>query len=631
MNTKMLHVTRRRVIWLVVAVAGLFGSQTIVTAETNGNSDEAVTVSAQFTVAQDSREGTLSITASIREGFHIYAMTQPKPFIATQIHVDESDRFQLLDEFTPSRAAKFRRHESLDVELHEHEGKIDWTVPLGIAAGVQNEEIRISGHVLAQACTEDRCLAPKEFPFVAKWNPNKAISESATTIDMSAIVSQDTAEFPPLPADGPAVTEPPTEPVDLTGDLDVLGKPEIAKSEATTNDRPKLDFSRLKAVGSTSASLPLIVVLPMAFAAGFFLNFMPCVLPVIGLKIMTFAQQGGDSRRRVFKLNLWYTFGMLAVFWVLATLAVAAGLSWGQQFSSVAFNAVLASVVFVFALSFLGVWEIPIPGFVGSGKAGELAQREGAVGAISKGVLTTVLATPCSGPLLGAALTWAVMQPPLLTYLTFTFVGLGMASPYLVVGVFPKLIGFLPKPGPWMDTFKQIMGFVLLATVVYLLTIIPLPYVVPTVALMIGLWAACWWIGRTALTANVYKKVSTWIQAAAFAAVVGFVAFGWLYGVMESRFQRAVDRELSQRTSLATPSTSIPNGETTTADAAKRGKHKDNELPWRPYSRALLEQLIADGKTVLVDFTADWCLTCKTNETVALNTSETRRFVEANG
>ncbi|MFB3107003.1 MAG: protein-disulfide reductase DsbD family protein, partial [Pseudomonadales bacterium] len=296
-----------------------------------------------------------------------------------------------------------------------------------------------------------------------------------------------------------------------------------------------------------------------------------------------------------------------------------------------AFNVVLASVVFVFALSFLGVWEIPIPGFVGSGKANELAQREGAAGAFSKGVLTTVLATPCSGPLLGAALTWAVIQPPLLTYLVFAVVGLGMASPYLLVGVFPKLIGFLPKPGAWMDTFKQMMGFVLLATVVYLLTIIPPAYVVPTVALMIGLWAACWWIGRTALTANVYKKVSTWIQAGAFAAVVGFVAFGWLYGVMESRFQRAVDRELSQRTSIVTSSTSIPNGETTTADVAKNGKHRGNELPWRPYSRALLEKLIADGKTVLVDFTADWCLTCKTNETVALNTSETRRFVEANG
>jgi len=162
-------------------------------------------------------------------------------------------------------------------------------------------------------------------------------------------------------------------------------------------------------------------------------------------------------------------------------------MGWGQQFSSVTFNVVLASIVFVFGLSFLGVWEIPIPGFVGSGKTNELADREGPVGAFSKGVLTTVLATRCSGPLLGTALTWAVSQPPMLTYLVFTFVGLGMASPYLLAAAFPNITDLLPKPGAWMNTFKQSMGFVLLATVAYLLTFIPISVVVPMVVFMIGL------------------------------------------------------------------------------------------------------------------------------------------------
>ena len=106
----------------------------------------------------------------------------------------------------------------------------------------------------------------------------------------------------------------------------------------------------------------MAVVLLTAFVAGFLLNFMPCVLPVIGLKVMAFVQQAGDSRGRVFWLNFWYCLGLMSVFFVLATLAVTIGLSWGQQFSSATFNIVLSAVVFVFALSFLGVWEIPIPG-----------------------------------------------------------------------------------------------------------------------------------------------------------------------------------------------------------------------------------------------------------------------------
>ena len=249
--------------------------------------------------------------------------------------------------------------------------------------------------------------------------------------------------------------------------------------------------------------------------------------------------------------------------------------------------------MFAFALSFLGVWEIPIPGFVGSGKAGELAAQEGPAGAFSKGMLTTVLATPCSGPLLVPALAWAVAQPATIAYSAFACVGLGMASPYLVIGAFPQLIRFLPKPGAWMETLKQIMGFVLLGTVVFLLTFIAIPYVVPTLAFLIGLWAACWWIGRTPLTESLDKKLSAWIGAAAFAALIGFFSFGWLDGVMNSRFQRAVDRELIQR-----------NQEIDTL--ASQEVSDGDELPWQLYTPALLEKLTAEQKTVLVDFTADW-------------------------
>ena len=303
-------------------------------------------------------------------------------------------------------------------------------------------------------------------------------------------------------------------------------------------------------------------------------------------------------------LNLWYSLGLMSVFLVLGTLAVFLGLGWGEQFSSVAFNAILASAVFVFALSFLGVWEIPIPGFVGSSKANQLADQEGATGAFSKGVLTTILATPCSGPMLGPALTWAVSQPATIAYAGFASVGLGMASPYLLIGAFPKLIAFLPKPGAWMDTFKQTMGFILLGTVVFLLTFISIPYVVPTVALMIGLWAACWWIGRTPLTEPLNKKLRAWIAAGAFATLIGFISFGWLHQVMASRFERAVDRELSHRNLQASGTDTNSNLQPTRTVA--NVKHDSNELPWQPYSLQLLKKLTAERKAVFVDFTADW-------------------------
>ena len=191
----------------------------------------------------------------------------------------------------------------------------------------------------------------------------------------------------------------------------------------------------------------MALVMAMGFLGGLILNLMPCVLPVIGLKILSFLEQSGHSRRHALVLNVWYSLGLLAVFLVLATLAVTLGLGWGQLFSYNGFNITLVAVVFAMGLSFLGVWEIPIPGFVGRGKAVELAEKEGFAGAFVKGAITTILATPCTAPFLAPALTWAASQPPPETYAVFTAVGLGMASPYLVIGAFPGLLSFLPKPG----------------------------------------------------------------------------------------------------------------------------------------------------------------------------------------
>ncbi len=212
-------------------------------------------------------------------------------------------------------------------------------------------------------------------------------------------------------------------------------------------------------------------------------------------------------------------------------------------------------------------------------------------------------------------MTWAVAQPPARTYAVFAAVGLGMASPYLLIGAFPRLIAFLPKPGAWMDTFKQVMGFLLLGTVVYLLTFIPIASVVPTVGLLFGLWGACWWVGRTPPTADAGIKLRAWLGAAAFTRAVWIVTFGWLAGVMKGRIDRTIEQAVADRLAAhpgSPPATAV------------------DKLPWQPYTRSALNQSIASGATVLVDFTADWCLTCKTLEATVLNTEEIDKEIQRN-
>jgi len=349
----------------------------------------------------------------------------------------------------------------------------------------------------------------------------------------------------------------------------------------------------LSAAAPAPAAISLPMALLMGLAGGLILNLMPCVLPVLGLKLMSFAQQSGKARREVFQMNLWYCAGLYAVFFVLATASVAANLglgsenlAWGEQFTSTRFNVTMAAIVFAFALSFLGVWELPIPGFIGE-KAGHVQSQEGPLGAFLKGVLSTVLATPCSGPFLGPVFGFTLAQPTPVTYAVFGAIATGMALPYLLVGVFPGLVRFLPKPGAWMETLKEVLGFVMLGTVVFLFTFLDHDYFIPTFALLMGIWAACWWIGKAQDTGLGTVAFGRWVQAAAVATVVGSLAFAFL-GPVKSL------------------------------------------LPWEPFSRARLAELQKSGATVLVDFSADWCMTCKLNLATAIETTRVKAAIEAN-
>lgn len=339
----------------------------------------------------------------------------------------------------------------------------------------------------------------------------------------------------------------------------------------------------------------LVPFVGFGLLGGLILNLMPCVLPVIGLKVLSFAQQGGQSRGRVFMLNVWFALGLLSVFLVLATLAafgslipwIGENLAWGQQFTYTGFKVAMVVIVFAFALSFLGVWEVPIPGFAQTGSSSKLQKQEGISGAFFKGIFTTILATPCSGPFLGPVFAFTLAQPPIVTYILFLSVGVGMALPYLLIGAFPSLMKWLPKPGEWMETFKQLMGFVLLGTVVYLFATINADWFIPTLALMMAVWLACWIIGKVPVYAPVGKQLTAWAAGCSLAALIGWAAFTYL-GPLKHLYE------------------------------------------WQPYSPGEIARLQEAGKTVMVDFTADWCPTCQVNFRFAINTPNVMQVVEKN-
>ena len=524
-------------------------------------------------------QAELVVSAKIVDGLHIYAQSQPKPFLATKIEViNLPDQIESVGEFTADQEPVLIRHESLDVELHEYEGTVHWRAPLTIRRNVASEAsdspTLITGTVFAQACQGDRCFAPTTYTFEAEF---------PTEID-SVIAATDSAE-------------------------------ELSDKSAS--------FSLADLQVKSSQTQSAWSVIPLAFVAGFLLNFMPCVLPVVGLKLLSFVQQANSDRKRILLMNLAYTAGLLSVMLILATLAVFAGLGWGEQFSSAGFTVTLSAIVFAFGLSFLGVWEIPLPGFIGA--ANGTTKQEGYGGAFSKGILSTLLATPCSGPFLGAALAWAVTQPTYLTYSVFAAVGLGMASPYLLVGLFPSTIRFLPKPGNWMVTFKQFMGFIMLATVVYLMSFMPIASVVPTVLLLLGIGMAVWYASQTPGYAPASKQIRAWGIATSIVAITALTSFGWLQGVMQSRFERAVTRFVATQANSGTAVNLSLQQET------ESESQSPDHIAWQTYSPDLFESLVRDGKPVFIDFTADWCLTCKANEASAIETEVVAKAILESG
>jgi thiol:disulfide interchange protein DsbD len=381
--------------------------------------------------------------------------------------------------------------------------------------------------------------------------------------------------------------------VDFGAGTATVGAPAAASASAAKEVAPTPPPPGL--VPKSEAPLGFVAAIGLALLGGLVLNLMPCVLPVLSLKAIT-VLESGESPGAARKHALWYTAGVLVAFAALGVIIVGIraaghGIQWGAQFQQPLAIGILVYVMLAVGLSMSGVFEIGGSlGNVGSG----LASRSGPSGDFFTGVLAVVVASPCTAPFMGSAIAFAFAAPVPIAFLIFLALGLGLALPFLLIGFVPAIARLLPRPGRWMETLKQALAFPMYLTAVWLLWVLTKQRGADATALVLAggvlLAMALWWFGRTR---NRSGSLS-WIFTAVLA--VGAAAALWTVHGLPAQ---------------------------TAATVATDGIV--------PYSPEKLAELRAAGTPVLVDMTADWCITCKANEHAVLDTDAFKALLKRTG
>ena len=376
-----------------------------------------------------------------------------------------------------------------------------------------------------------------------------------------------------------------------------IGKNKAGISKANSAaDLKKNDEGNGTQESNNAASVALLLF--FAFVGGIILNLMPCVLPVLSLKLFSLIKQAGQSRSRLVALGIATTAGILASFWTLAGIvaAIKAGggaAGWGMQFQSAGFIAFMVIILTAFAMSFFGVFEVWLPGSATT-KMDAAGHKAGLVGAFFTGALLVLLSTPCSAPFLGTAMGFAFTASTPVLFLFFTAAGLGLALPYLLVSAFPATLKVLPKPGKWMVILQKVMGVLLLATVAWLLWIVNEQAGGRGVALFVGfilgtvVLSFC--IGKFAPPGKNFKSEVLGLTGGAIA-----FAFAWFTNIAP-QYEKVLDERFNARMAQQV----LEDG-------------------WYRYTPELVSEFAKAGKTVFIDVSADWCLTCKANEAAVLS------------
>ena len=402
---------------------------------------------------------------------------------------------------------------------------------------------------------------------------------------------------------------------DKTDEIVSMVTPEHLSSSLVNGTAESIEKSVTPSNESFTFEGGFALALAFAFLGGMILNLMPCVLPVMSLKVMSFVKMAGQSRSLTLKHGLMFSFGVILSFWLLASVMLmlrtyGQAVGWGFQLQEPMFVVVLASLLFIFSLNLLGVfeWGMFFASWAGQTQA-ETAQKksgEGYTSSFLSGVLATAVATPCTGPFLGSAVGFAVTLSIFPSLLIFTFLALGMCFPYLLLSAFPSFLRFIPKPGPWMETFKQLTAFLLLATVLWLL-----------------------WVFSA--------QTDSFSLICLLAGFLFFSIGAWIYGKGCSPVTKRSTR-LFAFTSvvlfafIGVETMLFPRASWNSSELSEGGPKpiSDQWIGWEDFSPERLEQLKKEGTPVFIDFTAKWCLICQANHLV-LNSNDVQKQLNTLG
>ncbi len=342
--------------------------------------------------------------------------------------------------------------------------------------------------------------------------------------------------------------------------------------------------------------ITLLKFLFFAFLGGLLLNIMPCVLPVLSMRALNLVRQSQNDRKSIFIGSMLYGAGVLASLLILGVIVIILKMTgqlvgWGFQFQNPLFVMSLITIIFIFALSLFDIFIINAPGM---NKMAAASNKKGWLGSFFNGIFAVLLATPCTAPFLGAALGFAFSQPPFFILTSFAAIGIGFALPFVLIGIWPKLIQSLPKPGPWMDTFKEIMGFLLFGTVLYLLSSL-----------------------RFQISSDSLYKFLIFLTLTSFIA--------WLYGKLSkpgSKFKSPFSGLIIALILLTVSAYFF-------IDTAPKTTDVENSVlreGWEKFNPAAIDQYRAEGKGIFLAFGAKWCSVCKINEGRVLFTEKGDSF-----
>jgi len=472
--------------------------------------------------------------------------------------------------------------------------------------------------------TRYRRLLPQNWPGanVVKADWSRVGSDLRLKVTSESLASYPAVDFFPLPEQNTVVGHPRIEsrnknkivfriPIESSEkNLSSMAGLVVLSHQPNGEDRAAWQIATPPAV---SAARPgpapvrgIFTFLLFGFIGGIILNLMPCVLPVISLKIFGFIQQAGQSRQKILRSGIAFAIGIFVWFIALALLLIAlkaAGrdVTWGGfQFTNAYFVLVLSVIVLVFALNLFGVFEISLPQSMTRGLL-STTERKDHLGSFFQGVFATVLATPCTAPFLGTALGFAFSQSSAIILSMFVAVAAGMSAPYLLLSAQPAWLRFLPRPGPWMLHVKQFMGFLLLATLLFLLYVLGaqrgLEGAIWASCFLLVISVACWMKGAFVLpTSSAAKRSITLVLMLVLVFASGIYFIG-------NKFHSA---------NIAS------------ADSRLRGD-------WQAFTPERLQGELEQSRVVFVDFTAAWCLTCKFNEASVLESTEVRQAFQRHG